>query len=189
MCHPSCLCVYLYGICPWACPLVFFEFCLCVSMWVFGKMVPFLHCSQCLLISAGIARTEKDKGTLYELTFRGEQKQEFRRLVLFRPFGPLMKVKSELVETANMPINIVLPLSQRADKFKQFMHNFRWHLSFFLFFVINHLLPPYFFLSHIHLLGAFNKYGILWCPLFLKHYMLNIYSIHFGTEFEQLHKI
>uniref|UniRef100_A0A8C1TU28 Hexosyltransferase n=1 Tax=Cyprinus carpio TaxID=7962 RepID=A0A8C1TU28_CYPCA len=73
----------------------------------------------------GIARTEKDKGTLYELTFRGEQKQEFRRLLLFRPFGPLMKVKSELVETANMPINIVLPLSQRADKFKQFMHNFR----------------------------------------------------------------
>ncbi|KAL0182094.1 hypothetical protein M9458_021469, partial [Cirrhinus mrigala] len=71
-----------------------------------------------------IARTEKDKGTLYELTFRGEQKQEFRRLLLFRPFGPLMKVKSELVETANMPINIVLPLSQRADKFKQFMHNF-----------------------------------------------------------------
>ncbi|XP_051973887.1 chondroitin sulfate N-acetylgalactosaminyltransferase 1-like [Xyrauchen texanus] len=73
----------------------------------------------------GIARTEKDKGTLYELTFRGEQRQEFRRLVLFRPFGPLMKVKSELVETANMPINIVVPLAQRADKFRQFMHNFR----------------------------------------------------------------
>ncbi|XP_042620743.1 chondroitin sulfate N-acetylgalactosaminyltransferase 1-like [Cyprinus carpio] len=73
----------------------------------------------------GIARTEKDKGTLYELTFRGEQKQEFRRLLLFRPFGPLMKVKSELVESANVAINIVLPLSQRADKFKQFMHNFR----------------------------------------------------------------
>ncbi|KAL1266879.1 hypothetical protein QQF64_002554 [Cirrhinus molitorella] len=73
----------------------------------------------------GIARTEKDKGTLYDLTFHGEQKKEFRRLLLFRPFGPLMKVKSELVETANMPINIVLPLSQRADKFKHFMHNFR----------------------------------------------------------------
>ncbi|XP_055064875.2 chondroitin sulfate N-acetylgalactosaminyltransferase 1 [Misgurnus anguillicaudatus] len=73
----------------------------------------------------GIARTEKDKGTLYEMTFRGEHKLEFRRLVLFRPFGPLMKVKSELVETANMPINIVVPLSQRADKFRQFMHNFR----------------------------------------------------------------
>ncbi|XP_062410617.1 chondroitin sulfate N-acetylgalactosaminyltransferase 1 [Sardina pilchardus] len=73
----------------------------------------------------GIARTEKDKGTLYELTFRGDQKQEFRRLVLFRPFGPLMKVKNEKVDTASVVINIVVALSQRADKFRQFMHNFR----------------------------------------------------------------
>ncbi|XP_076875881.1 chondroitin sulfate N-acetylgalactosaminyltransferase 1 [Brachyhypopomus gauderio] len=73
----------------------------------------------------GVARTEKDKGTLYELTFRGENKQEFRKLVLFRPFGPLMKVSDEHVETARVTINIIVPLSQRADKFKQFMHNFR----------------------------------------------------------------
>uniref|UniRef100_A0A8C0SVX6 Chondroitin sulfate N-acetylgalactosaminyltransferase 1 n=1 Tax=Canis lupus familiaris TaxID=9615 RepID=A0A8C0SVX6_CANLF len=43
----------------------------------------------------GIYRTEKDKGTLYELTFKGEQKHEFRRLVLFRPFGPIMKVNKK----------------------------------------------------------------------------------------------
>ncbi|KAJ7986940.1 hypothetical protein DPEC_G00333590 [Dallia pectoralis] len=73
----------------------------------------------------GIARTEKDKGTLYELTFKGDQSREFRRLVLFRPFGPLMKVKSERVDTASVPINIIVPLSQRADKFRHFMHNFR----------------------------------------------------------------
>lgn len=73
----------------------------------------------------GITRTEKDKGTLYELTFRGESSNEFRRLVLFRPFGPLMKVKNERVDTANVPINIIVPLSRRTDKFKQFMHNFR----------------------------------------------------------------
>uniref|UniRef100_A0A667ZK54 Hexosyltransferase n=1 Tax=Myripristis murdjan TaxID=586833 RepID=A0A667ZK54_9TELE len=73
----------------------------------------------------GIARTEKDKGTLYELTFRGESAHEFRRLVLFRPFGPLMKVKNERVDTAGVPINIIVPLSRRTDKFKQFMHNFR----------------------------------------------------------------
>ncbi|KAK7896503.1 hypothetical protein WMY93_021828 [Mugilogobius chulae] len=73
----------------------------------------------------GITRTEKDKGTLYELTFRGEAAHEFRRLVLFRPFGPLMKVKNERVDTANAPINIIVPLSRRTDKFKQFMHNFR----------------------------------------------------------------
>ncbi|KAM4634185.1 chondroitin sulfate N-acetylgalactosaminyltransferase 1 [Polymixia lowei] len=73
----------------------------------------------------GIARTEKDKGTLYELTFRGESSREFRRLVLFRPFGPLMKVKNERVDTGNVPINIIVPLSRRTEKFKQFMHNFR----------------------------------------------------------------
>ncbi|XP_018518037.1 LOW QUALITY PROTEIN: chondroitin sulfate N-acetylgalactosaminyltransferase 1 [Lates calcarifer] len=73
----------------------------------------------------GITRTEKDKGTLYELTFRGESSNEFRRLVLFRPFGPLMKVKTERVDTANVPINIIVPLSRRTDKFKQFMLNFR----------------------------------------------------------------
>lgn len=73
----------------------------------------------------GITRTERDKGSLYELTFRGESSSEFRRLVLFRPFGPLMKVKNERVDTANVPINIIVPLSRRTDKFKQFMHNFR----------------------------------------------------------------
>ncbi|KAG9353665.1 hypothetical protein JZ751_011787, partial [Albula glossodonta] len=73
----------------------------------------------------GISRTEKDKGTLYELTFKGDRSQEFRRLVFFRPFGPLMKVKNERVDTANMLINIVVPLAKRADKFRHFMHNFR----------------------------------------------------------------
>ncbi|XP_037548275.1 chondroitin sulfate N-acetylgalactosaminyltransferase 1 [Nematolebias whitei] len=73
----------------------------------------------------GITRTEKDKGTLYELTFRGESTHEFRRLVLFRPFGPLMKVKSERMDTADVLINIIVPLSGRTDKFKQFMHNFK----------------------------------------------------------------
>uniref|UniRef100_A0AAV2IR54 Hexosyltransferase n=2 Tax=Knipowitschia caucasica TaxID=637954 RepID=A0AAV2IR54_KNICA len=73
----------------------------------------------------GITRTEKDKGTLYELTFRGEAAQEFRRLVLFRPFGPLMKVRSERVDTAAAIINVIVPLSRRTDKFRQFMLNFR----------------------------------------------------------------
>ncbi|KAF6729116.1 Chondroitin sulfate N-acetylgalactosaminyltransferase 1 [Oryzias melastigma] len=73
----------------------------------------------------GITRTEKDKGTLYELTFRGESTSEFKRLTLFRPFGPLIKVKNERVDTANVLINIIVPLSRRTDKFKQFMHNFR----------------------------------------------------------------
>lgn len=76
--------------------------------------------------STGIYRTEKDKGTLYELTFKGEQKHEFRRLVLFRPFGPIMKVKQEKLNMANTLINIIVPLAKRVDKFRQFMQNFRF---------------------------------------------------------------
>lgn len=49
-----------------------------------------------------------------------------------------MKVKNERVDTVNVPINIIVPLSRRTDKFKQFMHNFRWesamkHCVFILF--------------------------------------------------------
>ncbi|XP_040827240.1 chondroitin sulfate N-acetylgalactosaminyltransferase 1 [Ochotona curzoniae] len=73
----------------------------------------------------GIYRTERDKGTLYELTFRGDHKHEFRRLVLFRPFGPILKVKKEKLDMAHTLINVIVPLARRADKFRQFMQNFR----------------------------------------------------------------
>ncbi|XP_053319378.1 chondroitin sulfate N-acetylgalactosaminyltransferase 1 [Spea bombifrons] len=73
----------------------------------------------------GIYRTEQEKGTLYELTFKGDRDQEFKRVVLFRPFGPVMKVKNEKLNMANVIVNIIVPLAKRADKFQQFMHNFR----------------------------------------------------------------
>ncbi|XP_062942006.1 chondroitin sulfate N-acetylgalactosaminyltransferase 1 [Cynocephalus volans] len=73
----------------------------------------------------GIYRTEKDKGTLYELTFKGDHKHEFKRLVLFRPFGPIMKVKKEKLNMAHTLINVIVPLAKRVDKFRQFMQNFR----------------------------------------------------------------
>ncbi|KAJ8380939.1 hypothetical protein SKAU_G00017170 [Synaphobranchus kaupii] len=73
----------------------------------------------------GISRTEKDKGTLYELTFKGDRSHEFRRLVFFRPFGPLMKVATERVRMDNMLINIVVPLAKRVEQFRHFMFNFR----------------------------------------------------------------
>uniref|UniRef100_A0A5F8GJE6 Hexosyltransferase n=1 Tax=Monodelphis domestica TaxID=13616 RepID=A0A5F8GJE6_MONDO len=80
----------------------------------------------------GIYRTEKDKGTLYELTFKGDQKHEFKRLVLFRPFGPIMKVKNEKLNMANTLINVIVPLAKRVDKFRQFMQNFRL-VGFYIF--------------------------------------------------------
>ncbi|XP_053921233.1 chondroitin sulfate N-acetylgalactosaminyltransferase 1 isoform X2 [Cuculus canorus] len=73
----------------------------------------------------GIYRTEKDKGTLYELTFKGDAKHQFKKIVLFRPFGPVMKVKNENVNMADTLINVIVPLAKRASKFRQFMQNFR----------------------------------------------------------------
>ncbi|XP_042333574.1 chondroitin sulfate N-acetylgalactosaminyltransferase 1 [Sceloporus undulatus] len=73
----------------------------------------------------GIHRTERDKGTLYELTFKGDKGYEFKRIVLFRPFGPIMKVKNENLNMAHTLINIIVPLAKRANKFRQFMENFR----------------------------------------------------------------
>lgn len=75
---------------------------------------------------AGIYRTEKNKGTLYELTFKGDAKHQFKKIVLFRPFGPVMKVKNENVNMADTLINVIVPLAKRASKFRQFMQNFRW---------------------------------------------------------------
>ncbi|KAM6120507.1 chondroitin sulfate N-acetylgalactosaminyltransferase 1 [Pterocles gutturalis] len=73
----------------------------------------------------GIYRTEKDKGTLYELTFKGDAKHQFKKVVLFRPFGPVMKVKNENVNMGDTLINVIVPLAKRASKFRQFMQNFR----------------------------------------------------------------
>lgn len=73
----------------------------------------------------GLTRTEKDKGTVYELTFKGQGPRDFRQLVFFRPFGPLVLVKAEKVDTKSMLVNIVVPLSKRANTFREFMNNFR----------------------------------------------------------------
>ncbi|XP_053115606.1 chondroitin sulfate N-acetylgalactosaminyltransferase 1 isoform X2 [Hemicordylus capensis] len=73
----------------------------------------------------GIYRTERDKGTLYELTFKGNKEYEFKQIALFRPFGPIMKVKNENLNMAYTLINVIVPLAKRASKFQQFMQNFR----------------------------------------------------------------
>ncbi|XP_056291004.1 chondroitin sulfate N-acetylgalactosaminyltransferase 2 isoform X2 [Pseudoliparis swirei] len=73
----------------------------------------------------GLYRTERDKGTLYELFFAKQDSSSFRHVTLFRPFGPLMKVRSAAVETAAMVIHVIVPLAGRVDTFSQFLHNFR----------------------------------------------------------------
>ncbi|XP_034367820.1 chondroitin sulfate N-acetylgalactosaminyltransferase 2 isoform X3 [Arvicanthis niloticus] len=70
-------------------------------------------------------RTERDKGTQYELFFKKADLMEYRHVTLFRPFGPLMKVKNELIDITRSVINIIVPLAERTEAFSQFMQNFR----------------------------------------------------------------
>ncbi|XP_038600106.1 chondroitin sulfate N-acetylgalactosaminyltransferase 2 isoform X1 [Tachyglossus aculeatus] len=73
----------------------------------------------------GYYRTERDKGTQYELFFKKTDLMEYRHVTLFRPFGPLMKVRSETIDITKSVINIIVPLAGRTEAFAQFMQNFR----------------------------------------------------------------
>ncbi|KAM3610709.1 uncharacterized protein V6R79_007709 [Siganus canaliculatus] len=73
----------------------------------------------------GLARTERNRGTVYDLMFKGDSPRDFTQLVLFRPFGPLVKVKSETLDAGSVLINVIVPLSKRTDAFRQFISNFR----------------------------------------------------------------
>ncbi|XP_068616776.1 chondroitin sulfate N-acetylgalactosaminyltransferase 1-like [Brachionichthys hirsutus] len=73
----------------------------------------------------GLMRTERGRGTVYQLMFKGDNSRDFTQLVLFRPFGPIVKVKSETVDVRRILINLIVPLSKRIDTFRRFIDNFR----------------------------------------------------------------
>lgn len=73
----------------------------------------------------GLTRTERDRGSVYELVFKENSSRSFSQLVLFRPFGPLVKVRSESLDVSSILINVIVPLSKRTDAFRHFMQNFR----------------------------------------------------------------
>lgn len=73
----------------------------------------------------GLTRTERDRGTVYELMFREHSSPAFSQLVLFRPFGPVVKVKSEILDVSSILINVIVSLSRRTEAFRHFIKNFR----------------------------------------------------------------
>lgn len=73
----------------------------------------------------GIYHSERDKGSIYDLTFKDNTSLDFRRLELFRPLAPVQNVKEEAIDTSRMLINIIVPLATRVDTFQQFMNNYR----------------------------------------------------------------
>lgn len=95
-----------------------------------GRIKLPVHCEAPSIISlpvtsSGLTRTERDRGTIYELMFKAENPQAFTQVALFRPFGPLVKVKSECLNTHNILVNIIIPLSKRTEAFRHFISNFR----------------------------------------------------------------
>lgn len=57
--------------------------------------------------------------------FKENASRGFTQLVLFRPFGPVVKVKSESVDASSILVNVIIPLSKRTEAFRQFIKNFR----------------------------------------------------------------
>ena len=76
----------------------------------------------------GIYRTEPGIGSQYELYFRDVEYKatptRYKKVSVFRPYGPLQLVAKEELHTRKDVINLILPLSGRVDKFRQFMDRF-----------------------------------------------------------------
>ncbi|KAK3090177.1 hypothetical protein FSP39_009750 [Pinctada imbricata] len=75
----------------------------------------------------GIYRTEPVSGTQYELYYRNLNNSglgKYTRVIILRPFGPLIPALSSPIYTDTVWINLILPLKGRIDSFKLFMKNF-----------------------------------------------------------------
>ena len=73
----------------------------------------------------GIYRTDRTVGTFYNLVFRGMHENYYYSMQLLRPFAPIQKYKSQIVDTSRIVINIIMPLSGRIEKFRTFMERFQ----------------------------------------------------------------
>ncbi|XP_072165738.1 chondroitin sulfate N-acetylgalactosaminyltransferase 1-like [Diadema setosum] len=73
----------------------------------------------------GIFRTDRTVGTYYNLVFRGVHENYYYSVQLLRPFAPLQKHKSQIVDTSRIVINIIMPLSGRIEKFRTYMERFK----------------------------------------------------------------
>ncbi|XP_077571735.1 chondroitin sulfate N-acetylgalactosaminyltransferase 1-like [Stigmatopora nigra] len=73
----------------------------------------------------GLTRNQRNRGTVYELIFKGDRPHNYVMTTLFKPFGPLVNVNSERVDVRSILVNIIVPLAKRLDTFRQFIQNFR----------------------------------------------------------------
>lgn len=73
----------------------------------------------------GVFRNDPTTGTQYTLYFRERNvSRTYRTLTLMRPFAPIQIVSDDMEKTSKQLINVILPLSGRIDKFRNFMDKF-----------------------------------------------------------------
>ena len=76
-------------------------------------------------LAEGIMRNDRIHGTTYDLYFRSNLPDIFKRIQVFRPFGPLQSYgKLETIDMSKSMINVIVPLSGRIDKFHDFIERF-----------------------------------------------------------------
>ena len=76
-------------------------------------------------LEQGYTRTDRNRGTQYELYFKAKDKKHvFQHVELFRPFAPIQKVQVQTYDKRTEWINLVVPLSGRVETFQQFMEMF-----------------------------------------------------------------
>eukprot|EP00794_Sanderia_malayensis_P017741 gene17741-19515_t len=76
-------------------------------------------------VAEAVMRNDRIHGTVYDLFFRSSVSDIFKRIQVFRPFGPLQSSsRVETIDTSKTIINVIVPLSGRLDKFSSFMKRF-----------------------------------------------------------------
>jgi len=79
---------------------------------------------------SGVVRTERNRGTHYELLFKDtassdfsspeKSKESIKKIELFRPFAPIQHVRTETISPSEL-VHFVLPLSGRVEMFTHFI--------------------------------------------------------------------
>uniref|UniRef100_A0A2L2YLH8 Hexosyltransferase n=1 Tax=Parasteatoda tepidariorum TaxID=114398 RepID=A0A2L2YLH8_PARTP len=73
----------------------------------------------------GAFRNDPITGTQYSLYFKQRNSSRtYRVLTLVRPFAPIQLVSDDSTKTSKQLVNVILPLSGRIDKFRNFMDKF-----------------------------------------------------------------
>ena len=72
----------------------------------------------------GYMRTDKTKGSQYELYYKTNTKCVFQHVSVFRPFAPLQLVTNNMFDKRNVWINMIMPLQGRLETLAQFLDMF-----------------------------------------------------------------